>query len=105
MYYKSGIFQSKKEREWVLKGEARPQWTRVGHTVLCYGWGESEDGTKYWLLQNSWGERWGENGHFKMLRGDDSGGIESSCVTATPYPLELDPDAKLNFLKTYSGPQ
>ena len=44
--------------------------------VLCYGWGEEADGTKYWLLQNSWGERWGDKGSFKMIRGIDSGGIE-----------------------------
>lgn len=30
-------------------------------------------------MQNSWGENWGENGKFKILRGDDSGGIESSA--------------------------
>jgi cathepsin C len=37
---------------------------KVDHSVLCYGWGE-ENGQKYWLLQNSWGKDWGENGNFK----------------------------------------
>lgn len=32
---------------------------------MCYGWGE-EDGEKYWLLQNSWGTDWGENGNFRF---------------------------------------
>lgn len=67
----------------------RPEWTKIDHSVLCYGWGETEDGTKYWLLQNSWGERWGINGYFKLLRGKDEMGIESSAEFADPYVVDL----------------
>jgi len=36
------------------------------HAVKMLGWGTSEDGTDYWLLANSWGESWGENGFFRI---------------------------------------
>ena len=32
-----------------------------GHAVKLLGWGV-ENGTKYWLLANSWNTDWGENG-------------------------------------------
>jgi len=34
------------------------------------GWG-NENGTDYWLLVNSWGNEWGQNGLFKMRKGID----------------------------------
>lgn len=41
----------------------------VNHLVTLTGWGEKSDGTtKYWLLQNSWGEHWGEGGYLRLLR-------------------------------------
>jgi cathepsin B len=50
-----------------------------GHAVKMIGWGE-ENGTKYWLCVNSWNQYWGDNGTFKILRGSDECGIESSVV-------------------------
>lgn len=61
MIYKSGIY-SKAPANWLAKGEARPQWTKLAHSVVCYGWGEDSSGRKYWLIRNSWGHKWGENG-------------------------------------------
>lgn len=46
MLYKSGIYQPKLN-QYVLDGEARPEWTKVDHSVLVFGWGE-ENGIKYW---------------------------------------------------------
>ncbi len=63
----------------------KPTWQQVDHSVLLYGWGE-EDGVKYWELQNTWGDDWGEEGgNFRMLRGVDHLGIESHVEGATPY--------------------
>lgn len=54
-----------------------------GHAVKLMGWGE-ENGTKYWLVANSWNTDWGDNGYFKILRGSDECGIESELVAGEP---------------------
>ncbi|XP_027348329.1 macrodontain-1-like [Abrus precatorius] len=41
--------------------------TELNHAVTAIGYGEDPDG-KYWLIRNSWGQRWGEGGYMKMKR-------------------------------------
>ena len=55
-----------------------------GHAVKMVGWGV-EDGTKYWLVANSWNTHWGDNGFFKILRGEDECGIEGGIVAGIPH--------------------
>lgn len=38
------------------------------HAVLVVGYG-SEGGKDYWLVKNSWGKYFGEDGFFKIKRG------------------------------------
>lgn len=54
-----------------------------GHAVKVLGYGV-ENGEKYWLCANSWNEEWGNQGYFKILRGDDECGIESEGVAGLP---------------------
>ena len=51
-----------------------------GHAVKIIGWGV-DNGVKYWLCANSWGKSWGENGFFRIKRGTNECGIESSINT------------------------
>jgi hypothetical protein len=38
-----------------------------GHAVVIIGWGTDEEtGIFYWLVRNSWGPYWGDNGFFKI---------------------------------------
>uniref|UniRef100_A0ACD5U3N3 Uncharacterized protein n=1 Tax=Avena sativa TaxID=4498 RepID=A0ACD5U3N3_AVESA len=40
--------------------------TDLDHGIAAIGYGTTSDGTKYWLLKNSWGTSWGENGFLRM---------------------------------------
>lgn len=42
----------------------------INHAVVAVGYGEEADGTKYWLVRNSWAPTWGEKGYIRLLRKD-----------------------------------
>jgi len=55
------------------------------HVVSIVGWGyDSYTEKKHWIVRNSWGEYWGENGFFRIQMGDNILGIESAVAWATP---------------------
>ena len=56
-----------------------------GHAVALVGWGV-DSGKPYWIVQNSWGPGWGENGFFRIVRGQDACSIESRSGLAVVKP-------------------
>lgn len=64
----------------------------VDHIMEITGWGEKADGTKYWVVRNSWGTYWGVAGWFLLERGTNSLLGEAHCDWAIPDFEELDYD-------------
>jgi len=65
--------------------------SHINHVVVVVGWGRDDVGNDYWLLRNSWGVEWGEDGFMRIVRSDNSGpagvvnnAIESDCFYAVP---------------------
>jgi len=86
MFYKSGIYMSP-TNNWFINNLPKPEWEKVDHSMVLVGWGvDNVNGkdVKYWIIQNSWGSNWGENGFMRFIRGIDHLGIESICETADP---------------------
>ncbi|XP_015790998.1 cathepsin L1 [Tetranychus urticae] len=71
-FYKGGIYT----------GPNCPK-DKITHLVPIVGYG-TENGTPYWIIKNSWGEHWGENGYGRVLRGNNTCGI---ATYSSSYPL------------------
>uniref|UniRef100_A0A8C6WNM7 Uncharacterized protein n=1 Tax=Neogobius melanostomus TaxID=47308 RepID=A0A8C6WNM7_9GOBI len=57
----------------------------INHAVLVVGYGTDQDtGLDYWLIKNTWGTGWGENGYIRLARNKNKMcGISSYAV----YPV------------------
>jgi cathepsin L len=49
----------------------------LDHAVGCVGYG-SENGVNYWIIRNSWGTSWGEEGYMRLIKDKNN-----ECGTAT----------------------
>ena len=54
---------------------------RINHAVTLVGYGT--DSKDYWIVRNSWGKDWGENGYFRIARGKGTCGVNTYVTTAT----------------------
>ena len=73
-FYKEGIFDSD-------CGDF------INHTVLVVGYGRDDAlGQDFWLVKNSWGPDWGEEGYFRLVR-EQTEGVGMCMILSEPsYP-------------------
>ena len=109
MQYTGGVYH--------VSDEAKKAGKTGAHAVMMIGWGTDEvTGEDYWLLQNSWSNKWGMDGLFKIRRGVDECNMESMGVWfATPKVpeacgaklcangAELDKDCKCRCSAGWTG--
>ncbi|XP_020089327.1 fruit bromelain-like isoform X2 [Ananas comosus] len=95
-HYNGGIFKG-------------PCGTNIFHAVTVVGYGQdSSTGDKYWIIKNSWGNTWGENGYVRMLRdtaypglcGLASYGIYPTLVSSqrTTEPSDMGSDDRVSSM-------
>ena len=70
--YTSGIYD-----------ESRCSGYSLDHAVACVGYG-TENSTDYWIVRNSWGTSWGEQGYIRMIRNKNNQcGVASTAIVPT----------------------
>ncbi|KAG6401994.1 hypothetical protein SASPL_138862 [Salvia splendens] len=62
--------------------------TDLDHGVAIVGYGTTLDGTKYWIVRNSWGADWGEKGYVRMQRGIAKKHGRCGIAMEASYPIK-----------------
>jgi cathepsin F len=72
-FYKSGVYNP---------SSYDCKFKSIGlHALLVVGYGKTDDGEKYWIVKNSWGQKWGiEDGYVYFSRGNNACGIEDEPI-------------------------
>jgi cathepsin L len=75
-FYSSGVYIDRK---------CKSNMYSLDHAVLVVGYGtDASRGGDYWIVKNSWGTTWGENGYIRMARNRKN---QCGIATDAVYPI------------------
>jgi C1A family cysteine protease len=61
----------------------------VNHAVVLVGWNDTQGANGVWILRNSWGPEWGEDGYMRIEYGCSSVGYASCYINYSPAVIEF----------------
>jgi len=76
--YSKGVYQR-------VEGSFRFQGN---HVVKVLGWETSPDGSSYWIVENTWGSDWGEDGYARIASGGETS-LDFYALGFTIYPKTM----------------
>lgn len=56
--------------------------------MLVVGYGSSPSGQDYWIIRNSWGSDWGEEGYIKLERNFHNSTGNCAVAVRPVYPIK-----------------
>ncbi|KAL9682500.1 hypothetical protein QQ045_014299 [Rhodiola kirilowii] len=71
----------------ILSEAACASSKEIMHAVTVVGYGTLLNGTKYWIVKNSWGKRWGEGGYIRLERDVSSPAGTCGIAMFAFYPV------------------
>ncbi|XP_043706564.1 zingipain-2-like [Telopea speciosissima] len=73
--------------------------TDLDHGVAIIGYGKTEKGVNYWIVKNSWGSDWGEDGYIQ-IRSNSKEGLCGINMMAS-YPIKSTPRTNAILLNSH----
>ncbi len=80
LVYKEGLYH-RSEDAFKFNGQ---------HVVKIVGWDQAAEGQEAWIVENSWGSDWGENGFVRMLTADRNVQVDFYALGNAAYPMTME---------------